>query len=157
MKNFFLSFISLVFSTHAIAQTAQMVKDAESIQSLLDDFSNAWNTHNAKEFSMAFSEDADFTNLRGMSAHGRTEIEKFLDKPFASQLKNSNLKITDKKIRFITADIAAVDAWWELTGSRGMDGKDMAPMKGLLNFLLTRGDGRWFITVMHNMTPPSNQ
>jgi uncharacterized protein (TIGR02246 family) len=155
MKNFFLSFISLVFSAHAIAQTAQMVKDAESIQHLLDDFSNAWNAHNAKGFSMAFSEDADFTNLRGMSAHGRMEIEKFLDKPFTSQLKKSTLKITDKKIRFITADIAAVDAWWEMTGALGTDGKDIPPMKGLLNFLLTRGDGKWFITVMHNMTPPS--
>ena len=157
MKNFFLSFIFLVFSSHAVGQTAQMVKDAQSIQSLLDDFSKAWNAHNAKEFSMAFSEDADFTNLRGMSAHGRTEIKEFLDKPFASELKNATLKITDKKIRFITADIAAVDAWWELTGAQGHDAKDTAPMKGLLNFLLTRGDGKWFITVMHNMTPPSKQ
>jgi uncharacterized protein (TIGR02246 family) len=157
MKNFFLSFIFLVFSTHGIGQTAQMVKDAQDIQHILDGFSNAWDAHNAREFSMLFSEDADFTNLRGTSAHGRTEIEKFLDKPFTSQFKNATLKITDKKIRFITADIAAVDAWWEMAGARNPDGKDIPPMKGLLNFIMTRGDGKWFITVMHNMTPPSNQ
>jgi uncharacterized protein (TIGR02246 family) len=157
MRNFYLPFIFLGFSSLAIGQTAQMVKDAESIQRLLDSFSNAWNAHNAKEFSLLFSEDADFTNLRGMSAHGRPEIEKFLDKPFASRFKNSFFKITGKKIRFITADIAAVDAWWNMTGAQDPDGKDIPPMKGLLNFILTRGDGKWFITVMHNMTPPSTQ
>ena len=65
--------------------------------------------------------------------------------------------MTDKKIRFITADITAVDAWWEMTGAKGPDGKDIPLRKGLLNALLTRGDDKWWITVMHNMELPVRQ
>jgi uncharacterized protein (TIGR02246 family) len=157
MKHLFISFIFLALSTLDAGQTAQMVKDAQSMQKVLDDMSKAWDMHNAKEFSMLFSEDADFTNVRGMSAHGRTDIEKFHEKPFATWFKNSNLKITDKKIRFITADISSVDAWWEMTGAQTPDGKDIPLRKGLLNFIMTRGDDQWLIMVMHNMDLPLPQ
>jgi uncharacterized protein (TIGR02246 family) len=157
MKNI-LSVIALLFYFgFATAQTAQMVKDAQSMQTVLDDLSAAWNKHDAKAFSLSFSEDADFTNVRGMSAHGRTDIEKFHEQPFSTWFKNSNLKITSKKIRFITADITSVDAWWEMTGAQSPDGKDIPLRKGLLNFIMTRGDNKWFITVMHNMDLPVSQ
>ena len=154
MKHLIISFIFLALSTLTAGQTAQMVKDAQSMQKVLDDMSKAWNMHNTKEFSMLFSEDADFTNVRGMSAHGRIEIEKFHEKPFATWFKNSTLKITDKKIRFITADISSVDAWWEMTGAQTPDGKDIPLRKGLLNFIMTRGDNQWLVMVMHNMDLP---
>jgi uncharacterized protein (TIGR02246 family) len=147
----------LFFYVVANGQTAQMVRDAESMQTLLDDLSAAWNKHDAKAFSMLFSEDADFTNVRGMSAHGRTDIERFHEQPFLTWFKNSNLKITSKKIRFITADITSVDAWWEMTGAQTQDGKDIPLRKGLLNFIMTRGDNKWLITVMHNMDLPVSQ
>ena len=71
---------------------------------------------------MAFSEDADFTNARGMGAHGRVGVEKFHEQPFARWFKESNLKIVVNKIRFIKPDVAAVDAWWEMTGAKTPDG-----------------------------------
>jgi uncharacterized protein (TIGR02246 family) len=157
MKYLFSSIIYLSLSSITSGQTAQMVKDAESILNLLSDLSKAWNMHDAKAFSMLFSEDADFTNVRGMSAHGRSEIEKFHEKPFTTWFKNSTLTITDKKIRFITADIMAVDAPWEMTGAQSPEGKDIPLRKGLLNFIMTRGDDKWFITVMHNMDLPISQ
>ena len=154
MKNIIFPIFFLFIVAISIGQTAQMAKDAESIQRLLSDLSNAWNVHDAKAFSMGFSEDADFTNVVGMSAHGRSEIEKFHEKSFSTWFKNSTLKMTDKKIRFITVDITAVDAWWEMTGAKDPDGKDIPFRKGLLNVVLTRGDDKWWITVMHNMELP---
>jgi uncharacterized protein (TIGR02246 family) len=157
MKNLFLSIIFLSISTISFGQTPQMARDAQSIQDLLSDLSKAWNIHDAKAFSMSFAEDADFTNVRGMSAHGRTDIEKFHEKPFATWFSNSSLKITDKKIRFVTADITSVDAWWEMTGAKSPDGKDIPLRKGLLNFIMTRAGDKWLITVMHNMDLPVAQ
>lgn len=44
-----------------------------------------------------------------------------------------------------------MDAWWELTGIKGPEGQDMPPRKGLLNFIMTKNNETWLITVMHNM------
>jgi hypothetical protein len=37
---------------------------------------------------------------------------------FATRFKDTHLTITDTKIRFVTPDIAAVDAHWEMTGRK---------------------------------------
>jgi uncharacterized protein (TIGR02246 family) len=127
-------------------------QDEKAIKQVLTDFVNAWNRHDAKAFSMVFAEDADFTNVRGMSAHGRTEIEKFHAPRFATNLKDSNQKMIETKVRFITPDVAAVDARWEMTGAkRYTDGQEIPLRKGLLNFVMTRQAGQWLITVMHNL------
>lgn len=128
--------------------------DERAIKNVLRDFADAWNRHDAKAFSMAFAEDADFTNVVGMSAHGRAEIEKFHAPLFATRLKDTHQTIADVKIRFITPDVAAVDAHWEMAGAKGRDGQDIPVRKGLLNLIMTRSSSQWLITVMHNMDLP---
>jgi len=134
-------------SMHSIGQ----MPDSAGIHQVLVDFVSAWNNHDAKAFSMVFAEDADFTNIRGMGAHGRTNIDSFHAPVFRTLFKDSYQKITNSKIRFISADVAAVDAWWEMTGSTNPAGQPILLRKGLLNFVMTRSGGKWVITVMHNM------
>jgi uncharacterized protein (TIGR02246 family) len=105
---------------------------------------------------MAFSEEADFTNVLGMSTYGRDSIEKVHEKSFTTIFKNSSLKITGKKIRYITNDILAVDVSWEMTGTKESDGKDIPLRKGLANLLMTRNDKQWLILIMHNMNLPGS-
>jgi len=128
--------------------------DETSIRDVLAAFVEAWNKHDAEAFSMVFAEDADFTNVRGVGAHGRSEVAKFHVPMFATAFKESQQKIVDSRIRFIRPDVAAVDAWWELTGARTRDGQEIPLRKGLLNFVMTKKDGHWLITVMHNMDLP---
>jgi uncharacterized protein (TIGR02246 family) len=161
MRRAFAAFpLFLVLSTIAVGQTTgnqstatagAHVQDEAEIKKELSDFEGAWNAHDAKAFSMVFAEDADFTNVRGMSAQGRTEVEKFHTPRFATNFKASHLKITGTKIRFIRPDVAAVDAPWEMIGAKTPDNKDIPLRKGLLNFVMTSGNGAWFIAVMHNM------
>ena len=131
-------------------------RDEEAIRKSLADFIGAWNKHDAKAFSMVFAEDADFTNVRGMSAHGRAEVEKFHAPRFATTFKDSHQKITETKIRFIKPDVAAVDARWEMTGAKNSEGQDIPLRKGLLNFVMTKEGDKWLITVMHNMNLPES-
>jgi uncharacterized protein (TIGR02246 family) len=154
----------LIASTYSLAQlettgrereSTANPKDEQEIQKVLAQQVEAWNRHDAKAFSMVFAEDADFTNVVGMSTHGRAEIEKFHAPMFATRFKDTHLKITNTKIRFIKADVAAVDAWWEMTGAKTQEGKDISLRKGLLNFVMTKEGGQWFITVMHNMDLPA--
>jgi uncharacterized protein (TIGR02246 family) len=129
-------------------------RDEEAIRNVLADFIDAWNRHDAKAFSMVFAEDADFTNVSGVSAHGRSEVEAFHAPRFATKFKDTRQRITEVKIRFIRDDVAAVDARWEMTGAKAPDGRDVPRRKGLLNFVMTRQGERWLITVMHNTELP---
>ncbi|HEY2348774.1 MAG TPA: SgcJ/EcaC family oxidoreductase [Puia sp.] len=156
MKNIlaFLLFFSVVCP--AMSQTVQMVQDAQNIQALLDSMSRSWNRHDARAFSMEFSEDADFTNTLGMTVYGRDSIAKFQEKSFATVFKNSTLNITGKKIRYITNDLTGVDATWEMAGAQTPDGKEISPRKGLMNMLMVRYSNRWLILIMHNMNIPDS-
>ena len=135
--------------------TAQEAKDEALIQEVLAGFVAAWNKHDAAAFAMVFAPDADFTNVRGTSARGRAEIEKHHAPLFAGRFKETNQKMTETKIRFIRPDVAAVDAWWEMTGAKGPDGQEIPIRKGLLSFVMTKDAGKWLITVMHNMDLPA--
>jgi uncharacterized protein (TIGR02246 family) len=157
----FLPLFVVLISLSAFSQTGRnkstplnREQDEKAIKQVLIDFVEAWNRHDAKAFSMVFAEDADLTNVRGMSAHGRTEVEKMHAPRFATKFKDSNQKIIETKIRFITPDVAAVDARWEMTGAKDPDGQEIPLRKGLLNFVMTRSGGQWLITVMHNMDLP---
>ena len=159
MKRAFLSLplLLILISSSVPSQTVtppSREQDEKGIKQVLTAFVEAWNHHDAKAFSLVFAEDADFTNVRGMSAHGRAEVEKFHAPRFATKFKDSNQKITEIKIRFITPDVAAVDARWEMTGAKGPDGQDIPLRKGLLNFIMTRPSGQWLIMVMHNTDLP---
>ena len=153
MKYYLIALLSLIISSNINGQTKDTViaKDEERIKKVLADFTDAWNKHDAKTFSNVFSEDADFTNVVGKGATGRNEIEKFHAPMFSTKFKDTYLKINKSKIRFIKPDVAAVDAWWEMTGIKGPEGQDMPPRKGLLNFIMTKDNDTWLITVMHNM------
>src|SRR6202022_5009609 len=112
-----LPLLFILISSSAPSQTAtpsNREQDEKAIKDVLIRFVEAWTPHDAKAFSMVFAEDADLTNVRGMGAHGRAEVEKMHAPRFATNFKDSNQKITETKIRFITPDVAAVDARWEM-------------------------------------------
>jgi len=159
-SSLFLPLLLTLISASASGQTSgdkstpSQEADDKAIKQVLTDFVEAWNHHDAKAFSMVFTDDADFTNVRGMSAHGRAEIEKMHAPRFATNFKDGNQKLTETKIRFITSDIAAVDVHWEMTGAKGPDGQEIPLRKGLANLIMTRSSGRWLILIMHNMDLP---
>ena len=159
MRHFFTAIFLLAALSNSNAQTADdSVNNPDEVQikKVLTAFTDAWNKHDAKSFSLVFAEDADFTNVRSAGACGRNEIEKFHAPRFAAGFKDSHQEIIKSKVRFIKPDVAAVDAWWEMTGIKSPEGQDMPPRKGLLNFIITKNNDTWLIAVMHNMDLPSS-
>lgn len=130
--------------------------DEQAIRKVMDRFMDAWNRHDATAWTAQFSEDADFTNVHGIGASGRTAIEQFHARVFATIFKNSNQKYTDIKIRFIRSDVAAVDVRWEMTGATDPAGNPVPFRQGLLNFVMVKNEGKWQIVVMHNMDLPAS-
>ena len=117
-----LSSVAIAQNSGAPMAAAANANDGQSIKKVLADFSGGWNSHDAKAFSMVFAVDADFTNVRGVSAQGRSEVEKFHAPRFATYFKDTHLTIKETKIRFIKPDVAEVDARWEMTGAQDPEG-----------------------------------
>jgi uncharacterized protein (TIGR02246 family) len=140
------------------AQSAsQSVPQDKGINQLVASFEDAWNRHDAHAFAETFAEDADFTNVIGMSAHGQRAVEEFHAPMFATRFKNTHQTATDVKIRFLSPTMASVDVRWEMTGALDVDGSPVPLRKGLLNWIVTKNGERWLITVMHNQDLPAGK
>jgi uncharacterized protein (TIGR02246 family) len=134
--------------------------DEKPIRTLTAVLGEAFAKLDAHAFSMVFHEDADFTNVWGMTAHGRKAIEEFhrplLEGDGAGPIpsfKHAQFKVLDTRIRFLRPDVASVDATWTQTGAV-QNGRDMGFRKGLLMLIATKQGDDWGIAVMHNMDLP---
>jgi uncharacterized protein (TIGR02246 family) len=143
-------FLSISLST-ARAQNPSTAADPDTtaIKQIITDYSERLNRHDAHDVASLFAEDGDFTNMRGASHHGRKDIEAFYTTLFAGPLKNVRRTDTVKSVRLLSPEIAAVDGFWEMTGTRAADGSDNPLRKGLFDYVVTKQNGRWFITIFH--------
>jgi uncharacterized protein (TIGR02246 family) len=139
---------------------AEPSTDEKSVCALLDAFAEAFAKLDAHAFSLVFHEDADFTNVWGMTAHGRKAIEEFhrplLEGDGAGRVpsfKHAEFKVLDTRVRFLRPDVACVDATWSQSGAV-QNGRDMGLRKGLLMLVATKDQDGWGIAVMHNLDLP---
>jgi uncharacterized protein (TIGR02246 family) len=139
------SFVFAISCAHA--QSNPPDADSAAIRHVISDFLDAFNRHDAHAWATPFAEDGDFTNVTGLYLHGRKDFEERFTTLFATRLKNAHRTATVRHTRFITPDVAAVDAEWELVGSKASDGSDNPIRKGLFNFVMTRQNGRWVFAV----------
>jgi uncharacterized protein (TIGR02246 family) len=114
-------------------------------------FVETWNRHDAKAFSSIFSPDADFTNVFGMKASGRDEVERFHAPLFATMFRDSRLNIADVSSRQIRSDVATVDLHWSMSGACDPQGNAWPDRSGLISLVIAARKGKWLIECMHNM------
>ena len=130
----------------------------QGIRALVDQLVHAVNAKDVKEFGAVFTEDAEFTNLVGMTAKGRSAIESFHAALFSENNKPSfahaHLTLLGSSIRLIRPDVAAVDVKWEQTGAIDPTGKPWGTRRGILSWVVTREKGEWRIAVWHNLELP---
>ena len=131
----------------ARGQSKSTETDSDAIRQVITDFIDAFNRHDAHAWAMPFAEDGDFTNVTGLYLHGRKDFEARFTELFTTRLKTAHRTATVRHIRFVTPDVAAVDAEWELVGSKASDGSENPVRKGLFNFVLTRQNGHWVFTI----------
>ncbi len=131
----------------ARGQSKSTETDSAAIRQVITDFIDAFNRHDAHAWAMPFAEDGDFTNVTGLYLHGRKDFEARFTELFTTRLKTAHRTATVRHIRFVTPDVAAVDAEWELVGSKASDGSENPARKGLFNFVVTRQNGHWVFTI----------
>jgi uncharacterized protein (TIGR02246 family) len=138
-------------SAPARAQSNSQDADSDAIRQVISGFLDAFNRHDARGWAAPFTEDGDFTNVAGLTRHGRKEVEERFTGLFAASLKTAHRTATVLHIRFIRPDVAAVDAEWELVGSKAADGSDNPVRKGLFIWTMTKENGHWMFAVFHEL------
>jgi len=132
----------------------------KAVRALIAAFGNALADLDARAFSMVFHHGADFTNVWGVTAHGRQAIEEF-HRPLLEgdgegaipSFKHAEFIIVETRIRFLRPDVASVDATWSQTGAV-QHGQELGRRKGLLMLIATKELDGWGIAGMHNMDLP---
>jgi uncharacterized protein (TIGR02246 family) len=125
------------------------------IETIAAKLAEAWNRHDAQALAVVFAEDADFTNVFGMVAKGRAAIEALHAPLFKTIFKDSQITVTETRVRLIRPDVASVDVKWQMTGARDPHGNPWPNREGLLNWITTEHSSGWLIDVSHNMDLPS--
>jgi uncharacterized protein (TIGR02246 family) len=145
---------SFLLTFSAVAAWAQMQShmadgDSSAIKQSVAAFTEAWNRHDPHAVTMCYVEDGDFSSTQGIPSHGAKELEEHYNSIFSTFLKNAHRMDTVRSIRFLTPSIAQVDIDWQMTGAKTPDGADAPPRKGLLNWVMTKQNSQWMITVYH--------
>ena len=152
---FMLVLFALVPGSRAQDSSKGSDADSAAIKQTFADFYESFSRHDAHATAMMFAEDADFTNMRGIHRHGRTEIEEWFRNLFKGNLKASRRTDIVRSIRFFTPQTATADADTTITGTRTADGSEGPPRKGLMICTLTKQSGRWLISVFHEAEFPA--
>jgi uncharacterized protein (TIGR02246 family) len=150
-------FVALAFSAGSsivLKQTIAYEEDTSSVKQVVAAYDAAFNQHDAHAVGALFAEDGDFTNMRGSSKHGRSDIEQNYGNLFNGGLKSSHRTDVVKSVRFLNPSTAQVDATWEMTGTKAADGSDNPTRKGLLNWLVEKVNGEWRIVIFHESEFP---
>ena len=134
--------------------TKKIGRTEQAITEVLERFTEAWNTHDAKAYADLFAENADFTNVFGQSFHGRETIEAQHAKIFASMFKDSRITSMNSTVRLIDQLFASVDVIWTMSGAVDMKGNSWADRKGLMSLVMKFENEVWSILSMHNMDLP---
>jgi uncharacterized protein (TIGR02246 family) len=121
------------------------------INALIENFTIAWNKHDAKEFAELFVDDGEWTDVLGQYVKGKKQIEKLHEYPFKSVLKDATLTIISIRNRLLAKDIFSIDVEWKTTGNKTPDGKSIPDRKGLFDLIATLEGGNTRIILGHNV------
>ena len=131
------------------AQSNSSDPESAAIRQVVDRFVDAFNAHDAHAWAMPFAEDGDFTNVTGLTLHGRKAVDERFRGLFAGPLKDAHRTATVRHVRMVKPDVAAVDAEWELVGSKAADGSENPVRKGIFTWVMVKQDGRWMFADFH--------
>ena len=84
------------------------LNDEQNLREVIKGLEMAWNNGDSVAWSAFFAEDADFINIRGGLFNGRSNIERGHRAIFDTIYNGSANKITVKKMRFASSDVAIV-------------------------------------------------
>lgn len=106
----------------------------------------AWETGNAAQAVLEYTDDAYWINAFGIEKHGKAEILPFLTRLFANAGFNAALPTKPRatsSVRFISPDVALVHDYAETTGQLTNSGQPVGERHTHIFRTLVKRQGRW--------------
>jgi uncharacterized protein (TIGR02246 family) len=129
--------------------------DDQAIAKTREDIQAAVNNHDAKALAAFFATDGDVRAIDGELIRGRAAIEKYYAALFNSRLKDAKITGTATvDTRYLGANVAITNGTAEITGAKGLDGKDIPPYTLLVTGVLVKRNGTW--QTLSQRTWPAN-
>jgi len=130
--------------------------DVAAIKQVFADFYTAFSKQDAQAITNTFAPDGDFTNMFGIHVHGRREaIQQRFTALFKGNLRGTDRTDTVRDIHFYAPGVAFVDADTVIVGTKQSDGSIGPVRKGLMIVLMTKQDGKWYISNFHEAEYPA--
>ena len=130
-------------------------EDERTIRGMTDQAVARLNKGDVSALDDFWDENADYVGVDGTLIKGRAQMQAFFRKMAESSTGHQIASV--EQIRFITHDLATVDGSWTVTGVRGADGKELAPIKGRGFEVVQKRNGKWrFIATREMMIFKAN-
>ncbi|WP_454790933.1 SgcJ/EcaC family oxidoreductase [Mycolicibacterium lutetiense] len=84
--------------------------DEQAIRTLIDRQASGWATGDPEAYASVFTDDADYVTFLGSRHHGRDAIATAYAPLFRTLLKGSRLRTQITRLRYLTSDVALVQA-----------------------------------------------
>jgi uncharacterized protein (TIGR02246 family) len=133
--------IALLVCLGAVYETSTNEEDERTIRGMVDQAVARLNKGDVSTLDDFWDENADYVGVDGTLIKGRAQMQAFFRK-MAESSKGQEIASVEQ-IRFITPELATVDGSWTVTGARGADGKELAPIRGRGFEVVQKRDGRW--------------
>ena len=133
--------IALLVCLGAVYETSTNEEDERTIRGMVDQAVARLNKGDVSALDDFWDENADYVGVDGTLIKGRAQMQAFFRK-VAESSKGQQIASVEQ-IRFITPELATVDGSWTVTGTRGADGKELAPIKGRGFEVVQKRNGKW--------------
>ena len=125
--------------------------DEAAIRKAWQDYLTAWNKHDSKLLATFLAEDVDRRTANGQILNGRTETLAGIEREWGPN-KDSTAKSIQVDVRFLTADVAILDARDEMRIAG-------VPVRTNHTSIFVRENGRWLTAAIRacQLTTPAAQ
>ncbi len=110
----------------------------------------AWNARKAEGIANLFAEDAEFINVVGLWWHNRKDIFKAHDYGLKYLFNDSQLLVRKIKTKYLSDNIAVVNAKLHLKGQTSLDDKKLNSRDTIFTFVLQKMEEEWLCVSAHN-------
>lgn len=145
-------FLLIILSTTSSIFALDTI-DHQTINQIVEHFTNAWNYHEGQGSADYYEQDADFVNIFGMAFAGKQEIETRHIKIHESFLKGSKFEVTDLRLREAKPGVVIAHVYWKVSNIQ-KPGKDplSETMEGIFTHVFLKNHDKWEITATQNTT-----
>jgi len=147
MKCFTIAALALFAIAAQADELGARSSDAAAIRALYVRYDAAWNNGDAATLAGLWAADAGHMEPDGRIIAGRSSLQQHFAQRFAGELKGTQSRQHIEAIRFLTTDVAVVDASYEVSGARDAEGHARPPLRGRYVDIWVRKDRTWRIAI----------